>query len=66
MRVGDNQRAQDGIHDGVEGAGGKGSDGEGNQANGDQSKMEVSWAISSDFAHAGVIGRIRVDWQWSA
>jgi hypothetical protein len=35
--VGDDQRAQDGVHDGVEGAGGEGSDGERDEADTDGS-----------------------------
>ena len=43
MGVGDDQRAQDGVHDGVEGAGGERSDGERDEADGDQSVGVVSW-----------------------
>jgi hypothetical protein len=42
VRVGDNQSAQDGVHDGVEGASGEGSDGEGNEADADQSVIGIS------------------------
>lgn len=35
MGVGNQEGAQDGIHDGVERAGGKGSNGKGNQTDGD-------------------------------
>lgn len=46
MGVGDDQRAQDGVHDGVEGAGGERSNGEGNEADGDQSVVDVSSSVS--------------------
>lgn len=42
VRVGDNQRAQDGVHDGVEGASGEGSEGERDQTDADQSEKDVS------------------------
>jgi hypothetical protein len=51
--VSDKERAQDGIHDGVEGAGGEGGDGEGDQADADKSKWAVSWIT---FAHGGAVG----------
>lgn len=46
MRVGDKQRAQDGVHDGVEGASGEGGEAERDQANADQSEMYVSRGFS--------------------
>lgn len=46
MRVGDNQRAKDGVHDGVEGASGEGSEGERDQADADQSEIDVSRGVS--------------------
>lgn len=46
VRVSDNQRAQDGVHDGVEGASGEGSEGERDQADADQSEIDVSRGFS--------------------
>jgi hypothetical protein len=43
--VGDNQRAQDGVHDGVEGAGGEGSDGERDEADTDGSVVGQFWVL---------------------
>ena len=42
VRVGDKQRAQDGVHDGVEGASGEGGEAERNQTDADQSEVDVS------------------------
>lgn len=55
VRVGDNQRAQDGVHDGVEGASGEGSEGERDQADADQSEIDVSRGFS--LRMPGAIGR---------
>lgn len=55
--VSDDQRAQDGVHDGVEGAGGERSDGEGNEADGDQSVIEISSCVPLGLRHLGALGR---------
>lgn len=45
--MGDDQRAQDGVHHWVEGTSSEGSDGEGDEADGDQSDIEISGFCSS-------------------
>lgn len=60
MRVGNDERAQDGVHDGVEGAGGEGSDGEGDEADGDQSVVDVSLRLFFLFRVVGRGGRGRI------
>lgn len=64
MRVGDNQRAQDGVHDGVEGSSGEGSEGERNQADTDQSEINVSRGFSPRMP--GVSEKSYIVWHCSA
>lgn len=61
MRVGNDERAQDGVHDGVEGASGEGSDGEGDEADGDQSVVDVSLRLFFLLRVVGRSGRDRID-----
>lgn len=44
--MGDDQRAQDGVHHWVKGTGGEGSDGEGDEADGNQSDIGISGVFS--------------------